>query len=313
MLKKLLLGGGVLASVVLLAGAAFLAHTWYARPININLFFAREALQFALQSPETLSSLRVLEPIGIRGHNAKLDNASMTAGNEVFAKARRARDTLLSYRDERLSEGDRMSKRIALSLLDLVTEAEAFRFHNFPLNQLFGVQNGFPSFMESTHQIHSKRDAQDYIARLDAVPTKFAQVMEGLEHREEIGVLPPQFVIDKVLEEMRNFVATPADDNILLVALKDKMSEAALDEDFQTEILAQARVSVERSVYPAYGVFIDYYEQLDAKVEHNYGAWNLPQGDALYRLLLKFFTTTDMTPDEIHALGLREVDRIQAE
>ncbi|MEO0421286.1 MAG: DUF885 domain-containing protein [Pseudomonadota bacterium] len=313
MLKRLLLGAGALLGLAFIAVVAFGLHTWHSRPVNINLFFAREALQFALQSPETLSSLRVLEPLGIRGHNARLDDASLAAGDAAFAKARAARETLLSYRDDRLSEADRMSKRIALSLLDLVVEAEEFRFHNFPLNQMFGVQNGFPSFMESTHQIEGKQDARDYITRLNAVRPKFEQVFEGLNHREDIGVLPPQFVIDKVLVEMRNFVATPAGENILMTSLAEKMVEAELDEAFQQEILAEARASIDETVYPAYERFIAYYEGLDAKVEGNKGAWSLPNGDAYYRLALKFFTTTDMSPQEIHELGLREVDRIQAE
>jgi uncharacterized protein (DUF885 family) len=304
---------GALFGMAVVAAAAFALHTWVYRPVNINLFFAREALQFALRSPETLSSLRILEPIGIHGHNARLDDAGPAAGDAVFDSVREARETLLSYRDERLSEADLMSKRVALSILDTVVEAEPFRFHNYPVNQLFGVQNGFPSFMEATHQVHKARDARHYVQRLDAVGRKFDQVLEGLRHREEIGVLPPQFLIDRVLEEMRAFVATPVDENILMTALAEKMAEAGLSPRVSGEIAADARSSIESVVYPAYGRLIDYFEALDGKVTESHGVWALPDGDAYYRLALRFFTTTDDTPEEIHALGLREVDRLQAD
>jgi uncharacterized protein (DUF885 family) len=138
-------------------------------------------------------------------------------------------------------------------------------------------------------------------------------VLEGLNHRRELGIHPPQFVITKVLEEMRNFVATPAEENILMVALMDKMKEADLPEDEQKRIALEAREAIETTAYPAYGRLIDFFEELDEEVEGNYGAWSLPDGEEYYRLALKLFTTTDYTPEFIHQMGLAEIDRIQAE
>ena len=206
-----------------------------------------------------------------------------------------------------------MSKRIALNLMESLIEAEKFRFHNYPVNQLFGIQNGFPSFMESTHQVHSARDAEDYISRLSQVDRQFSQVLEGLRHRESLGILPPQFVVTKVLEEMRNFVATPAEEGILMVSLTDKMKEAELDEDEQQRIALEARAQIENTVYPAYGKLISYFESLDDRVSENNGVWALPDGDEFYRLAMRLFTTTGYSPDYLHDFGLAEVDRIQTE
>ena len=74
-------------AVVLLVGGLFLAHTWYFKPVNINLFFARTMMQVMLESPEMLSSLHVLEPIGIKGHNAKLDDESLASGGPLTRAA----------------------------------------------------------------------------------------------------------------------------------------------------------------------------------------------------------------------------------
>ena len=148
LLKKLLKIVGVLLVLAILAGGSFFVHVWYFKPYDINLFFARTALQFALESPELLSSVRVLEPLGIDGHNAELNDASMASGDRTFEKLHRAHETLLSYQDEDLDPADRLSKEIALSLMEMGVKAEKFRFHNYPVNQLFGVQNNFPSFME---------------------------------------------------------------------------------------------------------------------------------------------------------------------
>ena len=227
---------GSLLLVVVLLASAFFVHVWYFKPYDINLFFGRTAIQFALDSPETLSSLRVLEGIGIEGHNAELNDASLAAGDRTLEKMLAAHETLLSYEDQDLNPADKMSKDVMLSLLNIMVDGQRFRYHNYPVNQLFGVQNGFPSFMESTHQVHDVGDAEDYISRLSKVGIKFDQVLEGLVHRENLGILPPQFVVTKVLAEMNSFVDTPAEENILFVALAEKMTAAELDQTDQNEL-----------------------------------------------------------------------------
>lgn len=311
--KKVMKWAGLTLVLLLVLGSAFIAHSWYFKPVNINIFFARSFLKVGLESPEMLSSIHVLEQFGIKGHNAELDDASMAAGDLLFAHLKKSRETLVSYEDEDLDEGDIMSKRVALNLMDMLSEAEKFRFHNYPVNQMFGVQNGFPSFMESTHQIHSARDAEDYVSRLSQVGRKFDQVLDGLRHRESLGILPPQFVVSKVLEEMRNFVATPAEEGILMVSLTDKMQEAELAEKDQKRIALEARDQIKETVYPAYERLITYFEVLDSKVSENNGVWALPDGDEFYRLAMRLFTTTDYTPEYLHDFGLSEVDRIQSE
>ena len=304
--------GFLLLALLLLAGLFFI-HVWYFKPYNINLFFAKSAIKFVKDSPETLSSLRVLEPMGIDGHNAKLDDASIEAGDEMMVELQETYDTLMSYEDTDLDPADKMSKDVLAALLSVVIENQRFRFHNYPVNQLFGVQSNFPSFMESTHQIEDEGDAEDYISRLRAVDLKFSQVLDGLKHREQLGILPPQFVVSKVVEEMQNFVNTPPEEGILMVSLLEKMDDAKLDESLQKELAQEAKQVIENSVYPAYRELIDYFVQLDKKVEKNQGVWNLPDGDDYYQSALKLFTTTNATPEEIHQYGLSEVDRIQAE
>jgi uncharacterized protein (DUF885 family) len=108
-------------------------------------------------------------------------------------------------------------------------------------------------------------------------------------------------------------VATPVEEGILMVALMDKMEEANLPEGEQKRIALQAREQIEATVYPAYGELIAYFEQLDEKVSENHGVWALPDGDELYRMAVRLFTTTDYTPAYLHEFGLAEVERIQGE
>lgn len=312
-LKKVLKWAGVLVLVAMVGLGLLAAHTWYFKPININWFFGRAMLQFALESPEMLSSIRILEPMGIDGHNAHLDDDSIEAGDRMFAQMIEARDTLVKYDDADLSEQDLLSKRVLLGLLDQLIAAEEFRFHTFPVNQLFGVQNGFPTFMESTHQVDDVEDAEHYVSRLSEVGRKFDQVIDGLRHREELGILPPQFVVTKVIDEMQAFVDTPAEEGILMTALMEKMDEAELPQAEQERIALKARAEIESTVYPAYERLIDYFVYLDDHVSENNGAWSLPNGDALYEQAIQLFTTTDYSAQYIHDFGLEEVARIEGE
>ncbi|MFT5635926.1 MAG: hypothetical protein ACI89T_001381, partial [Cognaticolwellia sp.] len=251
---------------------------------------------------------------GITGHNADLDDASLAKADELFVKLKTVHNTLNDYDDDSLSAADLLSKEIALYLLDFAKASEAYRYHSYPVNQLFGIQNGYPSFMESQHQVNSVADAENYLSRLEKVKLKFTQELEGIKLREEKGIIPPAFVIERVLEEMTNFVNKPIEENILYSSLAKKMSESeSISPEEQTQLLAKAKSNISTFVHPAYNLLINYFTNLQSKATDDDGFWRLPQGDKAYASALQFFTTTDYTPQYIHDVGLKEVDRIQTE
>ncbi|MFG0454760.1 DUF885 domain-containing protein [Shewanella mangrovisoli] len=306
------IGLGTLALVLLLGALA--AHEWFAKkPFFFRAFLDRSMVKMAFESPETLTSLGFLESVGITGHNALLDDDSPAAMDKTFTQVRALRDTLLSYQDTDLDDNQRISKDIALYLADFALASEPYRYHNYPVNQLFGVQNGYPSFMQAQHQVHSVEDAENYLSRLIAVKTKFGQTLEGLKLREAKGIIPPKFVIERVLTEMNDFINAPVEDNILYSSFKTKLADTQISADEQARLLVQAKAYIESDVKPAYRLFIDYFTALQAKAGTDDGYWALPNGDVAYEQLLKFFTTTNYSADEIHAKGLAEVSRIQDE
>ena len=304
----------VLFSILIMALAGFAAHVWYGKPVYINHFFDRFALKMAFQSPETLTSLHFLEQVGINGHNAHLDDASPESTEKFFKYLSSELETLKSYDNSSLTEEEQMSKQIASYLLEFAQQAEPFKYHNYPVNQLFGVQNGFPTFMESQHQVNELEDAEYYVSRLKELPRKFNQVLDGLKIRTQKGIVPPKFVIARVTAEMEGFTNTPIEENILYVSLKEKIASVnTIDTEQERQILSSAKLAIENEVYPAYRELTRYFNGLADQADTADGFWKLPDGDKAYRLALKFFTTTDYTPDYIHKVGLKEVERIQAE
>lgn len=300
--------------VVVLCGL-FVAHTVWFKPVSIRLFYERVFLEFGLSDPQLLSSLRIL-PSWLDWYSDDLSDQSLARQKALADKVRKDLDTLRSYDRAALSPDDQLSYDILEHFLANQVEGERFALHSHPLNQLFGVQNNFPTFMATEHAVLSASDAKAYVARLTKVPTMAAQVLEGLAAREAAGIVPPTFVVEKVLDEMRAFVGTPSTANILYTALADKLDTlpaGTLDAGERDALLQSADAAIREAVYPAYGRFIAAYEALLPKTTGNHGVWAMPQGAEYYAWAVKNHTTSSMTPDEVHALGLSEVARIEAE
>lgn len=306
--------GGTVVVLVLLVALAFV-HIWYFRPLSINVFFERVLIQFAVAEPELLSNLGVLRQLGYRGLDDELSDASPAHTEEMSRLVRKDLEQLRGYDRADLSPTQQLSyDALEWFLADLV-EGERWQYHDYPVNQLFGVQSETPDFMLRIHIIEDETDARNYNARLAAFKKKFAGLIESLQVREDKGVMPPKFVIRHVLEQMRAFIATPAQQNVLYTNLDEKLSKvSSISQEQRAKFQEGARAAIDGSVYPAYRDLIAYFEHLEKKVqEEEYGVWRLPEGDAYYDYLVRHHTTTNMDAQAVHELGLAEVARIEAE
>ncbi len=304
----------------LLLGLLVLLLAWYlialiwGKPWSVKGLFLRTFLKFALKGPELLTMLGILEKFGIHGHNAKLSDASQAFEDKMFAFVKRDLRLLRSYPRRRQDKATLLSTDIMDWFLDDIVRGERWRHHDYPLNQMFGIQSELPNFMMTMHPVVSKLEARNYVKRLSRFGVKFDQVMEGLVIREQKGVIPPRFVIRRVLDEMTAFVAKPARENPLYTVFKEKLEKlprvSAADRE---RLLAAAETEIERTVYPAYRKFIDYFTDLEGKATDDDGVWKLPDGAAYYAHCLRSNTTTEYTPEQVHETGLAEVARIEAE
>jgi len=313
-LRSALQWSGVLAGLTLLLIVGLAVQSWYFRPLSIGIFFERAFIQFVLEDPEAISSLGVFEQLGYKGFDGMLTDVSPEHERKLAKMARDDLETLHGYDRASLSPSHQLSYDVLEWFLQDLVEGQRWLFHDYPVNQLFGVQSSTPDFMVQIHPIGGRRDVDNYIRRLHAFETKFAQLLDGLRLRETQGVVPPKFVIERVLAEMRAFVAVPPRENILYTNLRDKMSHlGSIPADERNTLLAAAEQAIEQKVYPAYGRLIDYFEALQPKVTEDYGVWKLPEGDGYYDHLIRSHTTTSLNAEEVHNIGLAEVARIEKE
>lgn len=285
----------------------------WGKPWNINHFYTRLFLQVGLEDPELLTMLGILEKIGIHFHNARLADASEARETKSYRLARNALKTLRSYPRERQNPTQLLSTDILDWYLEETVQGETFRYHDYPLNQMFGIQSALPNFMMTIHPLKSKRNAQDYMRRLSKFGVKLDQVLEGLRVREQKGCLPPRFVIRRVLDEMHAFINQPAHNNPLFTVLKEKTDQIKMGDSQRQNLLNIAETEISKTVYPAYQRLIDYFTTLEPKASDEDGVWKLPDGEAYYAYRLRASTSTDLTPEQVHEIGLQEVKRIEGE
>jgi uncharacterized protein (DUF885 family) len=305
---------GLFLAAALLAATVFVVNLIWFRPFSLDLFYEKIFVSFLLDQPELLSSLGIAEQFGYRRHNAHLDDVSVAKTERDFAAWHGYLDTLKSYDVAAQTPAQRLSTRVLTWFIESQLEGERFRFHNYPVNQLAGVQSQTPDFLINLHRIGDRRGAEDYVARLGEVGRKFDQVLEGLALREQNGVVAPRFVIERVLTEMRNFSATPAVQNPLYAHLAAKLDNLAdIEPAEKRAMLVRCSDVIEQGVVPAYRRLIAFFEGQLSRSTLDDGVWKLPDGDAYYAYRLRSQTTTGMTPQAIHDLGLSEVARIDDE
>ena len=192
--------------LALLAIILLVAHTILFKPLKPNWFYERVFIEFGAQDPQMLSSMRML-PSWMDWYSDDLTDQSLAQEKKMQAKLKADLATLQKYDRASMNEADALNYDMLAYFLNMQADGEKFNHHNYPLNQLFGIQNEFPTFMATQHPVESVKDAENYLARLDKVPTMVDQVMEGLLVREQEKIIPPTFVVEKVLKEMRAFVA----------------------------------------------------------------------------------------------------------
>ena len=293
-----------LAGSILSDDAIFPYLPWKERvPPTAEDFFDQLFISAVKESPQTLTYLGLLESVGLKAHDAYLDDFSLSKAKARFDETREHLALLNRYQDS----ADPISLKTFAWELEDTLRGEAFLLHSYPVNQMFGICQDLTSLLTDLHKIETDEDAKNFISRLKAIPRQFEQIITWMDEQKQNGILPPRFALEKSLLGIKRFLE--AKENPFYGCFAKGVKQAALSD----ELLAQAQDAVEQSVIPAYEKLAAYLEDLLPQQRLNQGVWSLPNGDAYYANLLRHHTTTNLTAEEIHNLGLQEVARISAE
>lgn len=187
-------------------------------------------------------------------------------------------------------------------------------FTPFTITHISGPQIDIPRSLQTEHPLTSKKDAEDYIARLSQIKSFFEGVAEIVNQDIEKGLILPSFAAEGARSYVDQFLAPAPEAHPLAVSFTARLSEGSdLSEDEVAELTAQVVEQVKTSVYPGYTTLKGALDKMVASASENAGVWDLKNGEELYQLALQNFGAGDKTAEDIHNLGLSEVERIKGE
>jgi len=274
-------------------------------------FKARYEEQLA-RSPMSRTFLGMSDGLG------QLDDISQTAIDEEIALAN---NWLIEMRRDfdidRLDAQSRLSFRLFEVDIEDQLATAAVAQKDYVFSHMSGPHTGLPSFMINYGRVGSVSEAESYISRLRLAKTYLGQAQARAEAQFEAGVSMPKFVYAKVSDASRNVITgAPFDegpDSPIWADIQSKISKIDTTDDRKNALLSEAKEALLTSIQPAYISLLSMFDQHASQAKADDGAWKLPSGEAYYNVRLKHYTTTDLTSDEIHDIGLKEVARIQDE
>jgi uncharacterized protein (DUF885 family) len=282
--------------------------------LSLDEFFEVSWRELSLRNPEGVLADGVADIYGLEG--AELTDISDAYVRETQQMYVTILDMLHEYNRDRLTPEQRISYDVYEWYLDDRVRQQEFMYHDYPATYYFvtSVPEDLIQFFTELHPVASKQDAEDYVTRLGQVNIKFEQLLEGLKLREETGVVPPRFAIQWALYSWRNLASANADDTPFYQALEEKLDAlSGVGVEEKKALLESAEAAIDASVLPAFQALVEYLEYQESIATTDDGVWKLPNGGAYYAYTLRHHTTTDLTADEIHELGLRELECIHAE
>ncbi len=263
----------------------------------------------SLQSNPQGATLLGLDKGGNAALKARLNDGSADGIAKYKAQTADQLRRLKEFDDSSLTGMDRVNYDTVRYTKETAVRIQAFDLGGSPyaVSQLDGAYQNIPNFLDTKHSIESAQDADAYLSRLEAFAVELDNDTRRLLHNSRLGVIPPDFILDLALDQL-NKTRQPADQTVLVTSLGRRAREKALSENY---VARAARIYSDKIV-PALERQIAAVSALRPRSVHTAGFSGYKDGAAFYAASLQSYTTTRMTPKEIHRLGLEQVREISA-
>ncbi len=312
------------AYAALLGFVLFAWYSWrliWGRPVSINHFADRAALERVYRNPEAMTLLGLLENTPLDRFSHRLTDVSQPGESEILSLLQTHYHTFKQYDRAALSGQQRLTYDYLDFLWGTAVEASAYPWHYdngfyvgpYPVNQLGGLQVLPLSVMAEMQQVVDESSAANYLARLGALAPYLDDLQGALQRRAAAGAVPPRHIVEMLVRSVEVLRDLPAEEWGVYRALKRNLANNGVADAPSKTLLDTAMATLNETVRPAYGRLGDTLRTLAGVAPEAVGIWQLPQGDNYYRTLLRLFTTSQRSPEEIHQLGLERVAALQAE
>lgn len=224
-------------------------------------------------------------------------------------------EAMKSFDQSQLSETEKLSILMYTTDINRRLANDEFRHHTYIMHQFRAYHTIVPSFLINIHRVSEKSDAEAYVSRLNGVKKLFTQVNAQLDIRTKLGVFPPKWSYDQMIQASENVLKgapfeDTGSDSTILADFNKKVDALEISDAEKSQLKADAEQALLESVKPAYESLIAKLKEQRELTPEGDGVWRLPDGDKWYQNRLDWFTTTGLNADEVHNLGLENVERI---
>ena len=281
--------------------------------LDIDTFFEESYTRIGLRCPECITTLGLSEALGVR--KDQLNDMSDAYIRETQSLEKAILALLKTYDRAALTPEQQLSYDVYVWYLEDQIRGHEFVDYDYIIRPgVIGYQDNLVQFFTDIYPLTNKQDAEDYITCLSLVETQMKQVVDRLERRAEIGVVLPCDILPWMGSNLRAIANSDADETPFYTAFEEKLN--ALDTisaaDKKT-LLKAAEDAIEKSVLPGFDALAGLLEKQQRTATGDIGVSKIPNGEAYYAYLLRHYTTTDLTADEIHELGQQDLIRIHAD
>lgn len=256
--------------------------------------------------------------LGIKDDYDKWDDVSDASTQAEIDKITARLAQSKTFDTSQLSAQEQLSLQIFQQDIERQLANDEFRHHVYIMHQFRAAHTFIPSFLINIHRINDISDADAYIQRLHGVSTMFDQVIDQLRIREKLGVFPPKWAYDQMIQASNNVISgnpftQSENDSTILADFTQKLGALGLSQAEQASYLSKANTALNKSVKPAYEKLIAELMKQRLLSPEGDGVWRLPDGDKWYQNRLEWFTTTDLNAEQVHQIGVQNVERIHAQ
>jgi uncharacterized protein (DUF885 family) len=281
--------------------------------LDFDNFLEASFRSLLMRDPETVLELGLSQVY--KTPTDQLTNISDEYVRETQALEVNILNQLRKYDRSGLSAEQQLSYDIYTWYLGDRVNGQAFMYDDYPVNPtVFSEHLSLLQWFTDLRPLNNLQEAHDYVACLRQVDTKFNQLIDNLERREENGAMLPGFLVNWILSDLGNIANSSASRTPYYTAFESKVN--SLDEIAEADrqsLLNDAEDAINTSVIPAYQALVNYFEHLQGVTTNDAGVWKFPDGEAYYAYALRHYTSTNMSAEQIHELGLQALDRIHAD
>ena len=278
-----------------------------------NQFFESIFLDQVQESPEFQTRL---------GYKSNYDQWDDITWEQRKRKIRKAIYNLKYLHDtidyDKLDEATKISYRLIERRFERQIESNDYIFNSYPVTHRGGKHSSIPSFLINYHNVDDEDDIKDYLKRLRNIEPLMDDLIRELKFRDDLDILAPQFVYPHAIKVCQNIISGyPFEDvkkrNVLFNDFSKKLDKLDLSGPVKTRYLSEAEAILVTIVKSSYRKLIDFLSTQETKATDNFGVWKYKDGAEYYQFQLDGYTTLGLTPEQIHATGLQEVERIHQE